>query len=80
MYNPRRTLFRIKPILTLLALIFLFAINSIVIYNYSNDTYIIHTNLLIYMYFYFWITFFLVTYQLGKIIASRAAYGKFTAE
>lgn len=65
--QDRKIRLRIKPVVILVALCFLFAFNCIVIYSYEHQFEIIHFNVLIYMYLNFWITFFLLAYQIKRI-------------
>ena len=66
--QDRKIRLRIKPVVILVALCFLFAFNCIVIYSYEHRFEIIHFNVLIYMYLNFWITFFLLAYQIKGIV------------
>jgi hypothetical protein len=69
----RITRLRVRPVVILLVLIFLLFFNGIVVYSYGlgHETRQIHTNVLIYMYLYFWITFFLIAYQITQITNDR---------
>jgi hypothetical protein len=58
---------RIKPLAILIVLSFLFLFNCIVIYSYEHGIERTHFNILIYMYVNFWVTFFLLAYQVKRI-------------
>jgi putative effector of murein hydrolase LrgA (UPF0299 family) len=61
---------RIKPVAILIVLTFLFLFNCIVIYSYEHGLERTHFNILIYMYVNFWMTFFLLAYQVKRISKS----------
>ena len=61
---------RIKPLAILVVLCFLFLFNCIVIYSYEHGLERTHFNVLIYMYINFWVTFFLLAYQVRRISRS----------
>lgn len=58
---------RIKPLAILIVLCFLFLLNCVIIYSYQHGLERTHFNILIYMYLNFWVTFFLLAYQVKRI-------------
>ena len=66
-----RYFLRIKPFGVLIMLVFLLVFNVVAVVSYQYGVEVIHFNVLFYMYFYFWITFFLIAVQVGKIINSQ---------
>jgi hypothetical protein len=67
---------RIRPLVVLIVLCFLFIFNSIIIYSYEHGLERTHFNVLIYMYANFWVTFFLLVHQVRKITRSMVATRK----
>ena len=67
---------RIRPLVTLIVLCFIFLFNCIVIYSYEHGLERTHFNVLIYMYLNFWVTFFLLAYQVKRITKAIVATRK----
>jgi hypothetical protein len=67
---------RIRPFVFLIVLCFMFLINCIIIYSYEHGLERTHFNVLIYMYVNFWVTFFLLVYQIKRITRSISAARK----